>query len=137
MRILIVANIFKRNFVRNINEIIYTYSFIISAGRSSGTSSKPTSRHDNASSSTAPEHWQPRNSQTAQMCRADAPYEPYCFSALSYNSLASCSESIDDGITTDSRMTDSNGGETVGAGDGDGGGAGCCGTGNGTDVETQ
>lgn len=72
-------------------------------GKSAGTSSKPASRQDNVSSSTEPEHLQPRSSQMAQTFLADKPYEPYCFNALSYNSCASRSESVD-GITTDSRI---------------------------------
>lgn len=85
-----------------------TYSLIISAGKLSGTSSNPTSRHDSANSSTAPEHWHPFGSHTEQICRADAPYEPNSRNSLSYSSLASFSESIDDASTMDSRMPDDN-----------------------------
>lgn len=72
-------------------------------GKSVGTWSKPTSRHTSVNSSTLPEHLQPRNSQTAQIFLTDKPYEPYCFSALSYNSCASRSEFVD-GMTTVSRI---------------------------------
>lgn len=81
----------------------FSYNLAMFDGRSAGTLSKPTSRQTSVSSSTLPEHLQPRTSQTAQILRTDAPYEPYCFSALSYSSCASRSEFVD-GITTDSRM---------------------------------
>lgn len=111
----------------------HTYSLIISAGKSSGTSSKPTSRQDSANSSTAPEHWHPLGSQTEQICLAVAPYDPYSLSSLSYNSLASFSESMDEANTTDSRMPDDviDGGRLVTdanvdvVGWGAGGGSGC------------
>lgn len=81
----------------------FSYNLAMFDGRSAGTLSKPTSRQTSVSSSTLPEHLQPRTSQTAQILRTDAPYEPYCFNALSYSSCASRSE-FDDGMTTDSRM---------------------------------
>lgn len=82
------------------------YNLAMVDGKSAGTLSKPTSRHTSVSSSAVPEHLQPRTSQTAQIFRTDKPYEPYCFSALSYNSCASRSES-DDEMTTVSRIRSS------------------------------
>lgn len=82
---------------------MFSYNLAMFDGKSVGTSFKSTSRHTSVSSSILPEHLQPRTSQTAQIFRNDKPYEPYCFSALSYNSCASRSEFVD-GMTTDSRI---------------------------------